>query len=169
MPAATSYWRAERHNRPTVKTLASSADKAEIFSRLAALRSDSPRRWGRMSAHQMVCHLSDGYRMLTDRRAEALVPFPIPRGMIKAFALYVPLRWKAGLPTTRELDQNKAGTRPVDFANDVAALIRLLEDITSDHDRAAGHQHPLFGAMSASDWMRWGYLHADHHLRQFGV
>jgi hypothetical protein len=29
--------------------------------------------------------------------------------------------------------------------------------------------HPIFGALSARDWLRWGYLHADHHLRQFGV
>ena len=29
-------------------------------------------------------------------------------------------------------------------------------------------EHPIFGAMSVKDWMRWGYLHADHHLRQFG-
>jgi hypothetical protein len=28
--------------------------------------------------------------------------------------------------------------------------------------------HPMFGGMTAKDWMRWGYLHADHHLRQFG-
>jgi hypothetical protein len=30
-------------------------------------------------------------------------------------------------------------------------------------------RHPLFDAMSERDWMRWGYLHVDHHLRQFGV
>ena len=29
-------------------------------------------------------------------------------------------------------------------------------------------RHAIFGAMTASDWMRWGFLHADHHLRQFG-
>jgi hypothetical protein len=28
--------------------------------------------------------------------------------------------------------------------------------------------HPFFGPMSREDWLRWGYLHADHHLRQFG-
>jgi hypothetical protein len=28
--------------------------------------------------------------------------------------------------------------------------------------------HALFGPMSFDDWMRWGYLHTDHHLRQFG-
>lgn len=29
--------------------------------------------------------------------------------------------------------------------------------------------HPGFGRMSQSDWLRWGYRHVDHHLRQFGV
>ena len=28
-------------------------------------------------------------------------------------------------------------------------------------------RHPAFGAMSAREWLRWGWLHADHHLRQF--
>lgn len=153
-----------------LKTLASDADKAEIVRRLGALRPDSPRRWGRMSAHQMVCHLSDGYRMLTDRRVEMLVPSSVPRGLIKVFALYVPLKWPTGLPTTRELDQCGAGTTPGDFAVDVAGLVRLVDEITACRQLdAAAQLHPLFGPMSASAWMRWAYLHADHHLRQFGV
>jgi Protein of unknown function (DUF1569) len=28
--------------------------------------------------------------------------------------------------------------------------------------------HPIFGRMTEEEWMRWGYLHVDHHLRQFG-
>ena len=153
-----------------LKTLASSADKAEIVRRLGALRPDSARRWGRMSAHQMVCHLSDGYRMLTDRRVAAVAPFPLPRGAIKLLALYLPVNWRANLPTTPELDQAGAGTKPADFALDIAELIGLLDAITIDPQRHAdGPLHPLFGRMSASDWMRWAYLHADHHLRQFGL
>jgi hypothetical protein len=27
----------------------------------------------------------------------------------------------------------------------------------------------LFGEMSRSDWLAWGYRHVDHHMRQFGV
>jgi hypothetical protein len=30
-----------------------------------------------------------------------------------------------------------------------------------------GQQHPIFGPMSRSAWLRWAYLHMDHHLRQF--
>ena len=28
--------------------------------------------------------------------------------------------------------------------------------------------HSLFGKLSYVDWMRWGYVHTDNHLRQFG-
>jgi len=28
--------------------------------------------------------------------------------------------------------------------------------------------HPIFGQMTRAEWLRWGYLHTDHHLRQFG-
>jgi len=27
---------------------------------------------------------------------------------------------------------------------------------------------PIFGPLTRAEWLRWGYLHADHHLRQFG-
>ena len=29
--------------------------------------------------------------------------------------------------------------------------------------------HPIFGHVSEAAWLRWAYLHMDHHLRQFGV
>jgi len=29
--------------------------------------------------------------------------------------------------------------------------------------------HPIFGGMSERAWLRWAYLHTDHHLRQFGT
>jgi hypothetical protein len=32
-----------------------------------------------------------------------------------------------------------------------------------------GHAHSFFGRLSRTEWLRWGYLHMDHHLRQFGV
>jgi hypothetical protein len=40
--------------------------------------------------------------------------------------------------------------------------------------RMADHQgdwppHPILGRLSRGQWMRWGYRHMDHHLRQFGV
>ena len=153
-----------------MKTLARERDTAEVLRRLRALRQDSVRRWGRMSAHQMVCHLSDGYRLLTGERTTQLAATPLPRLMMRWIALYTPIRWPAGIPTTPELDQDAGGTRPADFDADVAELEKLLSEVATDRrGRLAGHLHPIFGRMSESAWLRWAYLHADHHLRQFGV
>src|SRR5262249_40506669 len=157
----------------SMKTLARSRDTAEILRRLGAVRRDTVPRWGRMSSHQMVCHLSDGYRVLMGERSTALVDSPLPRPLMKWIALYAPVRWPAGLPTTPDLDQDVGGTQPGDFAADIAALAALLDAIAShaSHRRGRfdGQLHPLFGRMSESAWLRWAYLHADHHLRQFGV
>ena len=153
-----------------MKTLACDRDKAEILRRLTALRHDSVRRWGRMSAHQMVCHLTDGYRILTGERITTPATSSLPRPLMKWIALYAPVKWPAGISTTPELDQNIGGTRPVAFEADIAQLVQLLETIAADRSgRFAGQLHPIFGAMSTSAWLRWAYLHADHHLRQFGA
>jgi len=152
-----------------MRTLARERDKAEILRRLRALRQDNVRRWGRMSAHQMVCHLSDGYRLLIGERTTQLAATPLPRLMMRLIALYAPIRWPAGILTTPELDQHADGTRPADFDADIAELEKLLREVATDRRDRFGHLHPIFGRMSESAWLRWAYLHADHHLRQFGV
>jgi hypothetical protein len=123
-----------------------------------------------MSVHQMVCHVSDAFRMGRGDLAVSEGSYPVPRVVVKWFALYVPLPWPPGRISTRpELDQAcGAGTRPADFAKDVAALAALVEQVTAASHRWHPH-HPTFGAMSERAWLRWGYLHMDHHLRQFGV
>ena len=153
-----------------MKTLAHERHKADILRRLRSLRPDSARRWGRMSAHQMVCHLSDGYRLMNGTRKTQLVPTPLPRPIMKLIALYAPARWPAGILTTPELDQHAGGTRPEEFDADVAALEGLIRGVVTDRlGQLEGRLHPIFGRMSESAWLRWAYLHADHHLRQFGV
>ena len=153
-----------------MKTLAHDRDAAELFTRLRTLRQDSVRRWGRMSVHQMVCHLSDGYRLVTGEVTCQPAVTPLPRAVMKWVALYAPVRWPAGIPTTRELDQSAGGTAPADFAADLAGLERLLTTVAAERSgRLTGLVHPIFGRMSESAWLRWAYLHADHHFRQFGV
>ena len=153
-----------------MKTLARERDTVELLQRVRALGPDSVRRWGRMSAHQMVCHLCDACRMLTDQRTMAPVASRLPPPVMKWIALYLPMRWPAGLRTTPDLDQEGGGTKPVEFTADIAQLEELLNLIaTAQRKSFDGRMHPVFGRMSGGDWLRWAYLHADHHLRQFGV
>jgi hypothetical protein len=151
-----------------VKTLACERDTAEILERLRTLRPDSPRQWGRMSAHQMVCHLTDSLAVMTGERTARPTSGPavvLHRTVLKWAALWVPVRWPPGIPTMPEVDQERGGTKPVSFSADVARLESLVELVTTrPFDRSV---HPLFGRMSWSAWLRWAYLHMDHHLRQF--
>jgi hypothetical protein len=151
-----------------MKTLARQRDKAEILHRLREVRPDSVGRWGRMSAHQMVCHLTDSFRMVTGQKPVSHATSLRHRTIVKWTALYLPLPWPPGILTSPEIDQEGGGTRPVDFAADLAQLEALMEIVTTQQsfDRQL---HPVFGRMSEAAWLRWAYLHMDHHLRQFGA
>lgn len=152
-----------------MKTLARQSDLIQILSRLRALRPESPRRWGRMSAHQMVCHLADALRVATGEKPAQQAPSLLQRTLLRWFALHTPLRWPPGIRTTPDLDQELGGTRPAEFATDVARIVALLRQLTSQPRAAHQRLHPALGKLSEAEWLRWGYLHIDHHLRQFGA
>lgn len=155
---------------PLVKTLARSNDKADILRRLQNLRLDSPRRWGRMTAHQMVCHLADNTRVALGQMSVSVYTPWWARTLVKSIALRVPVPWPSGISTRPELDQvGGGGTKPAEFARDVAELGALVERMTERGAVVDGRAHPFFGRLSRAEWLRWAYLHMDHHLRQFGV
>ena len=152
-----------------MKTLARPAHQAEILRRLGEVRPDSVRRWGRMTAPQMVCHLADAFRMALRQRPVSHVPGFLNRTVVKWIALRAPLRWPHGIVTRPEIDQLATGTTPCDFTTDVAKVEAFVALMTAPKPDFEWPSHPIFGKMSEGDWMRWGYLHMDHHLRQFGA
>ena len=122
-----------------------------------------------MSAHQMVCHLNDSLLVATGQKPVSHAISLPSRTIIKWIALYLPLRWPPGILTRPEIDQEAGGTRPIDFAADVARQVALIEDVARQPQKLRGSVHPIFGRMSERTWLRWAYLHTDHHLRQFGT
>jgi hypothetical protein len=152
-----------------MKTLGVAKDREQIANRLGRLRVDSKRQWGKMTAHQTVCHLSDSFRGVIGEKALSAKAGTFGTRVMKWGALYVPLPWPHGLTTMPEVDQELGGTQPVEFAADVRELRLLLERFTRQPRDFSWRPHPFFGLMTDQDWMRWGYLHMDHHFRQFGV
>ena len=152
-----------------MKTLSHEACRAELIRRLGTLRPDSPRQWGRMSAHQMVCHVIDCFRMMSGEKAVSPATGVMQRTFVKWIALYAPVRWPSGILTRPEVDQYISGTRPSEFAADVATLASVIANLQPRERGAGWPAHPIFGPMSERAWFRWAYLHTDHHLRQFGA
>ena len=152
-----------------MKTLSNAQDKQEILGRLATVAPASTRHWGKMSAHQMLCHLTDSFRATMGEKAVSRMPGLYPRALFRWVALYVPLQWPKGVKTRPEMDQQIGGTPPADFTADLQELRSIIERFAGRPLDYPWQPHPFFGHMSHQDWMRWGYLHSDHHLRQFGA
>jgi len=139
--------------------------KAAIRQRISRLTPDAQRQWGRMTAHQMVCHLTDAYRMSSGDRTARRVDNFFTRSFVRWIALHSSLAWPKGIKTLTEVDQEQGGTKPVEWDRDHAELLRMIEAFQAKAD----HPHPIFGPLTATEWNVWGFRHADHHLRQFGA
>ncbi len=145
-------------------------DKAEILERLRNVQPDSQRRWGKMTPHQMLCHLCDSFRVAMGEKSVKPAENLFTRTLMKWVALHTPLPWPHGIPTRPEINQQGGGgTPPAGFERDRQELEKLIERYARERRDFEFGAHPYFGRLSDYEWMRFGYLHCDHHLRQFGV
>ena len=148
-----------------MKTLLDDSVQVEIAQRIKSVRPDTARKWGKMTPHQMICHLADSFRGTMGEKQVSMATGLFQRTVMKWGALRLPLPWPHGIPTRPEMDQQARGTPPAEFESDVQALLILMKRFLS----GPKVHHPMFGAMSEWEWARWAYLHMDHHLRQFGI
>jgi len=136
--------------------------------RLATLGPDTPRLWGTMTSHEMLCHLSDSFRgMLRERPTSKAPSSALQRQLVRFIALHTPVPWPKGVPTRPEVNPHDQGTRPAVFEADRADMRELMHRFAGPGSAYA--EHPMFGALSRDEWMIWGYRHLDHHFRQFGI
>ena len=152
-----------------MKTLANSEDTAEIVRRLASIGPASRRRWGTMTVSQMICHLSDAFCVALGDRAAKPIKNRYNGPLMRWVALWFPLPWPHGVPTVPECDATIGGTPPAELERDKSELLALLQRFAAHSNDVAQQAHPFFGQLTEKEWMRWGYLHMDHHLRQFGA
>jgi hypothetical protein len=136
--------------------------------RLATLTPETSRRWGTLTAHEMVCHLSDSFRgMLRERTSSPAPSSSLQRQLTRLIALHTPLPWPKGIQTRPEADPRRLGTRPIAFEPDREHLRQLMRRFVAPDATYAAH--PMFGTLSRREWMIWGHRHVDHHFRQFGI
>ena len=151
-----------------MKNLAQAADVSEIHDRFRRLVPTDAGRWGCLTVQEMVCHVRDSYEGAMGQRVVEGVAKrpPIPLGLYKWLALKFPREWPKGVETMPEVNPRMLGTRPAEFGSDLELLLGKLAEFSAFGGPFPAH--PIFGPMTDGEWKRWGYLHADHHLRQFG-
>ena len=140
----------------------------EVKSRLGELRPQSERRWGKMTAPQMLAHCSVSMQWAVGDLMPEKGPLPVRLigRLVKpmVFRNEDPLRKNS--PTAQSLIV--AGNR--DLSQERDRLTGLIDRFTTGG--AAGctrNPHSFFGKLTPEEWAILMYKHLDHHLRQFGV
>jgi hypothetical protein len=139
--------------------------RSRLLKRLAELRPDAPRRWGRMTCPQMLAHVNDALRMAIGELATTPRPGPMRYPPLKQLIVYV-LPIPKGVPTAREL---LGRIDRAQWEQEAAVFPSLLERFASRPAGASLPAHPAFGALSRRAWGVLAYRHVDHHFTQFGV
>jgi len=151
-----------------VKNLYDPAAADEIRLRMARLRPDSPRQWGKMNAPQMLAHCVISMEWALGARIPERAPWPlrIVGRVVKPLALGNDDPLRKNTPTAKEL--------VISDERDLAKERDRLQ-VLIDRFAAAGpagcttHPHGFFGRLTPTEWAILAYKHLDHHLRQFGV
>lgn len=148
-----------------VKNLFDQQTFEEIYQRLQNLTVQNERKWGKMTAAQMLTHCKEAYKV-------PLTSKPLKRNPISYIAwLFRPLLYNAkpyrqGLPTA----PNFIVKDDRDFEKEKAEMLSITKAF---HERGAAgigdRIHPIFGKMTAEQWGKSMWKHLDHHLRQFGA
>lgn len=153
-----------------MKTIADQRTLDQLTSRLERITANSERRWGTLTAPEMLCHLGDASDGVLGRRVTPGSvpgrPLPLP---LKWLLLYSAIPFPKGVETRPGVNPRKEGTRPADFERDLARAIDGLRALAVAAPESLPPTHFRFGTMSRTAWHRWAYKHVDHHLRQFGV
>src|SRR5687767_12528882 len=126
-----------------MKSVWNESDYRDLASRLERLTPEAPARWGKFTAPQMVCHLTDAFKMAS---GELRIP---PRKMflrypvIKHLIIYV-FPFPKGAPTAPQLVSRIA----TEWEGEVRALRRELDAFVKRGPSGPFVPHPAFGTLT---------------------
>jgi len=157
-----------RRSHTTVKNLFDATVADEVKTRLERLEPNSERRWGKMSAAQMLAHCSVAMQWAVGEVAPEKMALPVRLlgRLVKPMVLRDEEPMRRNSPTAKSLIV--AGEPDLDKERE--RLSGLIDRFAAGG--AAGctrNAHSFFGKMTPEEWAILKYKHLDHRLRQFGV
>jgi hypothetical protein len=148
-----------------MKNLFESATVEEVKERMAQLRPDSERLWGKMNPAQALAHCSAAMEMALGEK----VPPRILIGRLLG-------RWakKSMIVNEKPMPRNSATDKSLvvkderDFAVEKQRLREFIDRFAAGGPGVCTkHPHFFFGPLTPAEWAALMYQHLDHHLRQF--
>lgn len=139
----------------------------DLVSRLNRLAPGQQRYWGTMNAHQMALHVGDAIAAVLKLRPFASKPRRRPATVSRVLLLHFLPRMPRGIKSGA--DPAATANEPDVFGKDVERAVGLLQRLATASPEMLVDRHPILGPMTRAEWMRYAFLHTDHHLRQFGL
>ncbi|HMH12786.1 MAG TPA: DUF1569 domain-containing protein [Edaphobacter sp.] len=150
-----------------MKNLFEAARVDEVKERMAQLRPDSERMWGKMNPAQALAHCTAAIEMAEGKISPRRILMGRLFGPVAKNSLIV-----KGEPMRRNAMSEKSCVVE-DQRDFVVERERLRESIdrfaTGGPARCTKHPHFFFGPLTPVEWAALMYQHLDHHLRQFQV
>ena len=150
-----------------MKNLYEASSANEIKERIAHLKPDSARQWGKMNSPQAMAHCAASMEWAVGDRVPPRAFFPSLLGRkIKPMVLGNDKPFHRNSPTSPDL----LVTDRRDLDAERARLLGLIERFAASGPAGCTtNAHSFFGRMTPEQWAILMYKHLDHHLRQFGV
>jgi len=139
-----------------------------VKTRLGNLQPQAQRRWGKMTAPQMLAHCSLGVQWALGELTPEKAPLPVRLigRLVKPMVFRNEDPMRKNSPTAGSLII--AGQR--DLYTERDRLSQLIDKFAAGGPAGCTtNPHSFFGKLTPQEWAVLMYKHLDHHLRQFGV
>jgi hypothetical protein len=146
-----------------MKSLFEEETYTKTLARIDALNEKSERKWGKMTAGQMVWHCQFPIKIGVDNKNKGNGNLFVRLFFKKS--MYNDKPWRKNLPTSPALKAKEEK----DLTVEKAKLRQLVTDFHNCKDRKEWNPHPLFGKLTREQWGKMQYKHLNHHLTQFSV
>jgi hypothetical protein len=143
------------------------ASVAAVKQRIARLRPDSQRQWGKMTPAQTLAHCAVGVDMALGRSKPPRIFLGRIFGPIAKRSMLVrgePMRRNSPTASFMKVTDDR------DFTAESRRLVGAIDEFAdAGPEKCTTHPHLFFGPLTPIEWATLMYQHLDHHLRQFGV
>jgi len=150
-----------------MKNLFEAATVEEVKERVARLRPDSDRLWGKMNPAQALAHCSAAMEMAVGEKLPRRILIGRLLGRLAKKSMILN---EKPMPRNARTDKSLVVSDERDFVAERQRLIEFIDRFaTSGPGVCTKHPHFFFGPLTPVEWAALMYQHLDHHLRQFRV
>src|SRR5260370_20624797 len=136
----------------------------EVKERMALLRPDSERQWGKMNPAQTLAHCSAAMEMAVGERTP---PRILIGRLLGRFAKKSMIVNEKPMPRNVGTDKSLVVSDERDFVVERQRLREFVDRFAAGVTGACTkHPHFLFGPVAPDECAALRYQHLDHHLRQ---